>query len=324
MLEQLQTTSYHGSASHLSTHTEGRESQDSGVNTPPARSSALERVLASQLSSGNISAAGSPRSPRSVASRSSFVPRRRPMSLNTVGSAGDSVFFDAEDGGLEFIDFDGQDNSRQYDSDSGSDGDEAEARAAAHSIAHASLQGASTRTSKDDTENTEDAYGGEDQTVDEPPSPSTPKHTAPVLSIEVPPSRPKLGSVLSNVSSSSTVSLRSPGGGPPTPIRKATVVRRTRLPAPTAGEQMSLFTMLKRNIGKVRVQLSSIGLGAIPNTPASCRIWRRLRSLSRQFPQSSTRWTLLTAFAPYRFNEPLSLLQQYVPSDLAQTPDDRF
>lgn len=163
------------------------------------------------------------------------------MSLNTVGSAEDSVFFDAEDGGLEFVDFDGQENSRPDNSDdSESDEEEAEAREAARSIARTPLDHASSipADSKEDPA--------------EPKTPTATRRTG--LAIEVP-DRPQLGSVLSNVSSASTVSLRSPGGEPLTPMRKVNIVRRTRLPAPTSGEQMSLFTMLKRNIGKVRFRL---------------------------------------------------------------------
>lgn len=304
MLESVPITSHYGSSSHLPTHLEGRESQE-GDNNVPIRHNTLERLLVSQLSSGNMSASG-PRTPRSVASRTSFVPRRRPMSVNTVGSASDSVFYDAEDGGLEFVDFDGQTTNRQSDSGSDSDDDETEAREAARSIANASL---SNSTSSKPADDTEDGYGGEDQTFEEAKTPIPEQHTTPALSIHVPLDRPKLGSVLSNVSSSSTVSLRSPE--PATPVRKTTVVRRTRLPAPTAGEQMSLFTMLKRNIGKVRSLLANV------MTIYAMLTLRSPGSVNCRIPchvggQIASHMSAAKHLYFHRFNEPLSLLQQYV------------
>lgn len=173
------------------------------------------------------------------------MPHRRPLSVNTVASAEDSVFFDAEDGGLEFIDIDDQTRDDQDSDDSDS---EDSAREAARTIGRASIS--------------QSRGSGEDREGAKTPEAQRPSG----LSVHVTP-RPELGSVLSNVSSSSTVSLGPHSvDEPQTPIGKTIVVRRKQLPAPTSGEQVSLFTMLKRNIGK---DLSTVAFPVSFNEPLS-------------------------------------------------------
>lgn len=221
------------SISHLTTHLEARGSEE-GDAPPTPRVSGPERMITSPLSAGHGHGAISPaglRSPRSMRSRSSFVPHLRPMSLHTVGSSGDSIFFDAEDGGLEFVDMDRTMTSTQSDSDE--DPCEDEARIAAQAIASATISG---------------EYSEIDGEQDGTKTPVKSRHLE--LSLDMS-EVPKSGSMISQVSSSSTVSIRLPSTELQTPVRRTAVVRRTRLPAPTSGEQLSLFTMLKRNIGKV-------------------------------------------------------------------------
>ena len=62
--------------------------------------------------------------------------------------------------------------------------------------------------------------------------------------------RPTLTVNASQISSASSVTLASE----PTPTAtgpSTAVKRRTQLPAPTSGDEISLFTVLKRNVGKV-------------------------------------------------------------------------
>ncbi|KAF8321283.1 hypothetical protein DL93DRAFT_2107033 [Clavulina sp. PMI_390] len=248
--------------------------------SPTSRGIPLDRLLTTQLSSGNISAL----TPRSMASRSSFAPLRRPMSLNTVGSGGDSIFFDAEDGGLEFIDIDGDE-----------EGSEDSVRTDAQRSTHAPtiiLDKTTPRPSLGPSSEEPDEITIPDEAhhEDDLPTPISGQHpqsqearpssasmTSSTSSSSAstgspdPGTRPTLGSVLSNVSSSSTVSMHSSipehGSTPATaPPGKAVVVRRTALPAPTSGEQMSLFTMLKRNIGK---DLATVAFPVTFNEPLS-------------------------------------------------------
>ena len=220
---------------HLPTHAEARESLESDA-PPTPRVSALERIATSQLSPafGGLTPV-TLRSPRSVRSRSSFTPHhRRPMSLHTVGSAGDSIFFDAEDGGLEFVDMDRTMTSTRSDSDQDEDEDEDETGVAAHVIVSVTADGELFDVD------------GESDDIKTPATSRPPEHALDVSETSI------LGSSISQVSSSSTVSIKLPSLALATFVTKTALVRRTRLPAPTSGEQLSLFTMLKRNIGKVR------------------------------------------------------------------------
>ena len=68
--------------------------------------------------------------------------------------------------------------------------------------------------------------------------------------LERPPRRP----YISGVSSYSIIPVR---------ITEKSIVRRTQLPAPMSGEQLSLFTVLKRNVGKVRRSRLDFGSSVI-------------------------------------------------------------
>jgi hypothetical protein len=160
------------------------------------------------------------------------------MSLHTVGSAGDSIFFDAEDGGLEFVDMDRTMTSTQSDSDE--DEDEDETRGAARVIVSVTADGELFDVD------------GESDDIKTPVTSRHPEHALDVSETSI------LGSSISQMSSSSTVSITLPSLSLATPVTKPAVMRRTRLPAPTSGEQLSLFTMLKRNIGKVRLEMFNI------------------------------------------------------------------
>lgn len=174
----------------------------------------------------------------------------RPLSLSTLGSVGasgeGSVWFDADDGGdggLEFIDADAGDEDSDLDGDSD------------YGDAVANVRESPKVAEEQDAEEptTPTPRVASPQMFLTPDSSPTPPHRI-SSSSSLTPERPKLASVLSDVSSSSTISLGPTPSPPPTEKerRKGSVsfVRRTRLPAPTSGEQMSLFTMLKRNIGK--------------------------------------------------------------------------
>lgn len=251
LLSMLENLPYLVTSCHLPTHVEARESSESDA-PPTPRVSALQRIVTPQLSPayGGLT----PRSPRSVRSRSSFAPHLRPMSLHTVGSTGDSIFFDAEDGGLEFVDMDRTMTSTQSDSDDEEFDDEARAAAqfitgAAISVEHGIVDG---------------ERGGA----------STPVNTRPPeLALDTS-EMSKLCSSISQVSSSSTVSIRLPSLEVATPVAKTAVVRRARLPTPTSGEQLSLFTMLKRNIGKVssKINLRSSHIIACLAGSLYCRV----------------------------------------------------
>jgi hypothetical protein len=72
---------------------------------------------------------------------------------------------------------------------------------------------------------------------------------------------------------------------PPPPI-----VRRAKLPAPTSGDEISLFSVLKKNVGKVRA-------------------FRIFTVVCVDFLNASQ--DLSTVALPVSFNEPISLLQRY-------------
>jgi len=179
------------------------------------------------------------------------------MSLHTVGSAGDSIFFDAEDDGLEFVDMDRTMRSTQSDSDE--DEDEDEPRVASHVIVSVTAGGELFDVD------------GESDDIKTPVTSRPPEHTLDVSETSI------LDSSISQVSSSSTVSITLPSLALATLVTKTALVRRTRLPAPTSGEQLSLFTMLKRNIGKVR----RLEMFTIYSPPHLIRLPDRISPLSR-------------------------------------------
>lgn len=158
--------------------------------------------------------------PGSPSLRHSHDHETRRTSLATIGSGGSSaIWYDAPEEGLEFFSVDGDEDADQNESAYPSDDEEDDGARMHHKSRLVDLDAAAL-----------------DASISTAPS-STVSPYSETGSFEP---------TQSTVSNASSISIPRA----PTPTQHQ-VIRRTHLPAPTSGNEISLFSVLKKNVGKV-------------------------------------------------------------------------